>query len=60
LFRSAKDKIVAGVCAGIGEYLGVDPTIVRLAFVALSFFGGGGALAYLILWIIIPEESVSN
>lgn len=60
LFRSLKDKMIAGVCSGIGEYLGVDPTIVRLAFVALSFLGGGGALAYLILWIIIPEEPVSN
>lgn len=60
LFRSVKDKMIAGVCSGIGEYLGIDPTIVRLVFAALLLFGGGGALAYLLLWIIVPEEPASN
>lgn len=60
LYRSVKDKMIAGVCSGIGEYLDIDPTIVRIAFAALLLFGGGGALAYLLLWIIVPEEPASN
>lgn len=55
LYRS-KDKIVGGVCAGLGEYVGIDPTIIRLSFAFLLFFAGGGLLAYLIGWIVIPEE----
>lgn len=44
-----------GVCAGIGEYLDLDPTVVRLAFVLLFFFAGGGILLYLILALIMPK-----
>jgi len=56
LFRS-KNRMVAGVCAGLGEYLGVDPTIIRLLWVIFSFFSfGAGVLAYLIAWVIIPEK----
>lgn len=60
LYRSVKDKMIGGVCSGIGEYLGIDATIVRLAFAALLLFCGGGLLAYLLLWIIVPEEPMSN
>ena len=52
----SKDKMVAGVCAGIGNYLDIDPTIVRIAFVFLAFAGGAAILAYLIMWVIVPEE----
>ncbi len=55
---SATDKKLAGVCGGIAEYLDVDPTIVRLVWVALSVVPGGfvgGALAYFLAWIIIPK-----
>jgi len=55
---SATDKKIAGVCGGIAEYLDVDPTIVRLIWVALSVVPGGfvgGALAYFLAWIIIPK-----
>ena len=57
LFRSKKNRMIAGVCAGIGNYLGIDPTVIRLLWVLLTFFSGGaGILAYIIAWIIIPEE----
>lgn len=52
----SKDKMVAGVCSGIGNYLDIDPTIVRIVFVLLAFAGGAAILAYLIMWIIIPED----
>jgi phage shock protein PspC (stress-responsive transcriptional regulator) len=58
LTLSDTDKKVAGVCAGLAEYLDVDPTIVRLIWVALSVVPGGvvgGALAYFIAWIIVPK-----
>ena len=55
LYRNLRDKMIAGVCSGLGEYLNVDPTIVRLiwALVALS---GAGVLAYLVCALIIPEK----
>jgi len=56
LYRSGKNKILGGVCGGLGEYLDVDPTIIRLIW-ALSFFGwGAGLILYLIAWIIIPRN----
>src|SRR5258708_19761581 len=58
LTLSVRDKKMAGVCGGIAEYLDVDPTIVRLIWVALSVVPGGfvgGALAYFLAWIIIPK-----
>ena len=49
--------MIAGVCAGIGQYFGVDPNIIRVAFAALTLFGiGAGALVYLIAWAVLPEE----
>lgn len=56
LYRSKKDKIIAGVCGGIGNYLGIDPVIVRLVWVLLALCGGAGILAYILAWIIIPKE----
>lgn len=47
--------IALGVCAGLGEYLDLDPTVVRIAFALLFFFAGGGILLYLILAIIMPK-----
>lgn len=55
LYKS-RNKMIAGVCAGIAEYFNVDPTIVRLAWVFLSFAGGSGLLAYIIAAIIMPEK----
>ena len=56
LCRSRRNRVIAGVCGGIGEYFGIDPSIIRLLWVLLTFMGGSGILAYIICWIIIPEE----
>lgn len=54
LYRSSNDRIFLGVCGGIGEYLNVDPTIIRLLAVILGFTGSG-IIAYLVAAIIMPE-----
>ena len=56
LYRSGKDKILGGVCGGIGEYLGVDPVLIRLLWIASFFAFGTGILLYIIAWIIIPRN----
>jgi len=56
LFRSSDNQVVGGLCAGIGEWLDVDPTIIRLLTVGLVLFGGCGVLCYLIGWIVVPEK----
>jgi phage shock protein C len=56
LYRPRDGRVVAGVCVGLAAYLGVDPTLVRLAFVLLTVFGGLGILLYLCAWVVIPEE----
>ena len=48
--------MIAGVCAGIGEYFEIDPTLIRLLWVLFSFTGGAGVLAYIIAYVIIPER----
>ncbi len=55
LYKSNKNKMIDGVCGGIGEYFGIDPTLVRLAAVVLCVFGGGGLIAYIAALIIIPR-----
>ena len=60
LYRSRKDTKIAGVCGGIAEYFNVDSNIIRLLAVLTIFFGGGGIIAYIIAWIIIPLESVED
>ena len=57
LRRSTSDKVVAGVCGGLGRYFDVDPVFFRLAFVVLALGGGSGVLLYVIAWIAIPEEA---
>ena len=56
LRRARDDRVIAGVCAGLGRYLGVDPVLLRIAFVVLAIAGGGGLLLYVVSWILIPEE----
>jgi len=58
LYRSRTDHIIGGVCGGLGAYLDVDPTVIRLLFVLLAFAGGPGLLAYLVMLILVPEEPV--
>lgn len=55
LHRSLTDRKLAGVCGGIAEYLGWDPTLVRVLWIVLTFLGGSGILAYLILWLVMPD-----
>ena len=55
LYRSRRDCMIGGVAGGLGQYLGIDPVIVRLFFVLLVL-AGAGVLLYVILWIVVPEE----
>ncbi len=57
VFRSRKYRIIAGVSGGLAEYFNVDVVLVRLLWVISVFAGGGGILAYIIAWIVIPEEN---
>ncbi len=56
LYRSRDDRVIAGIGGGLGRYLGIDPVLVRLVIVVLAIAGGGGIIAYIIAWIVIPEE----
>lgn len=56
LYRSLDNRMICGVCGGIGSYFNIDPTLIRLIWVLASLFGGSGLLAYIIAAIIIPEE----
>ena len=56
LYRSASDRMLLGVCGGIGEYLNVASTIIRLLWAILVFWGGIGILAYLVAAVIIPGQ----
>lgn len=56
LYRSVEDRKIAGVCAGLAEYFGVDATLIRLAAVFCVIFAGTGIVAYIIAWIIMPEK----
>lgn len=58
LMRSKNDRMLAGVAAGLAEYLEIDPVLVRLIFVIIALFGGGitGIGIYIVLWIIMPEQ----
>ena len=59
LRRSRTGRMLAGVCGGLGKFFGIDPTWIRLGFVIAAIPGGvPGILAYLICWIVIPEEEV--
>lgn len=56
LYRSKTNRLIGGVCGGLGEYFLIDPTVIRIIFILISIFGGGGILLYLILWLIIPSD----
>jgi phage shock protein C len=61
LYRSRTDRMVAGVCGGLGQYLGISSTIVRLFFLLLGLSGQGiGLLIYLLLWILLPESPTAE
>ena len=54
LYRSNNDRMIAGVCSGLADYINIDPTIVRLIFMILFLMGTGGFWIYIILWAIVP------
>jgi phage shock protein PspC (stress-responsive transcriptional regulator) len=57
LVRSRRDRRIAGVCGGLGEFFGIDSTLLRIGFVLFGLFGVG-ELVYLLLWVIVPKEPV--
>ena len=56
IYRSRKDSIIGGVCGGIAEYFDIDPTLIRLLAILVVFLGGVGVIAYIIAWVIIPQN----
>ena len=56
LYRSKSNRMIAGVCAGVAEYLNIDPTVIRVIW-ALIALGGAGILAYIVCALIIPEKT---
>ena len=62
LYRSRKNRMLAGVCAGLAERMGIDPTMARLGYVMLALFSAcfPGILIYIIMWIIIPDEPADD
>jgi len=57
IYRSSKDRVIAGVCGGMGEYFDKDPVLFRILFVLVILFLGFGVLAYLVFWISIPKDN---
>ncbi len=60
LYRSQSERMLGGVCGGLGAYLGIDPTLIRLVFVAALLLFGHGLLLYLILWLVVPLEPLGQ
>ncbi len=59
LYRDERRKVIAGVCAGLADYFGIDVAIIRLIFLLTLIFKGGGGLVYIILWIVLPKKDYS-
>ena len=58
LYRSRAERMIGGVCGGLAEYFDVDPVLIRVIFVAITLGGGFGVIAYIILWIVVPQEDI--
>ncbi len=56
LYRSTTDKMLGGVAGGLADYFDIDSTLVRVLFIVVVFLGGGGIIAYIILWIVVPQK----
>ncbi|TAL65266.1 MAG: PspC domain-containing protein [Legionella sp.] len=56
LYRSRKDRVIAGVCGGLADYFHMDPTWMRLLFVVFFLLGGSAFILYVIMWIIVPVD----
>ena len=57
LTKSLGDKKIAGVCSGVAKYIGIDPTVVRIAWVLLVLLFGVGIFLYLVCWLLMPDDS---
>lgn len=60
LYKSTTDRKLCGVCAGIANYLNIDPTVVRLLWALITFLGGAGVIAYVVCALVIPDEPYNN
>ena len=58
LYRSEDDRMIAGVAGGLGEFLDIDSTIIRLIFAFSILLGGTGLLVYAVMWLVVPESPV--
>jgi phage shock protein PspC (stress-responsive transcriptional regulator) len=56
LYRQPRNKILGGVCTGLGEYFGIDPVIIRIAFIVSTVFAFAGVWTYILFWIVIPQN----
>ena len=56
LYRSTTDKMLGGVAGGLADYFDIDSTLIRVLFIVIVFLGGGGIVAYIILWIVVPQK----
>jgi phage shock protein PspC (stress-responsive transcriptional regulator) len=59
MYRDSDNRVIGGVCSGLGAYWAFDPSILRVIFVVLAIFGGSGLVIYLILWIVLPEAKTT-
>ncbi|MGB2954748.1 MAG: PspC domain-containing protein [Anaerolineales bacterium] len=60
LFRSENERVLGGVCGGLGDYLGIDPVFIRIFFIIWTVLGEFSVLVYILLWVVIPNESEVN
>lgn len=60
LYKSTTDRKLCGVCAGVANYLNIDPTVVRLLWALITFLGGAGVVAYVVCALVIPDEPYNN
>ena len=56
LYRSSKDSMIGGVAGGVAEYLNLDVTLIRILFILMVLVGGGGAILYIVMWIVLPSD----
>jgi phage shock protein C len=56
LYRSQSNRMIAGVCGGLAEYLQTDATIIRVIFIVLAVLGGAGLPIYLAMWLVVPKQ----
>ncbi|MFA5406761.1 MAG: PspC domain-containing protein [Candidatus Nanoarchaeia archaeon] len=60
LTRSKTNRVIAGVCGGLGDYFNIDPVVIRILWVLFSLLGGSGIFAYIIAWVVIPEAGAKK